>query len=130
MGRNGEERYLPQLAKSAGYIASHRDVWQLSCSAFCGMSAKPRWLLLRGLAGRFESFEQVFVCEDGLEAQFNLPIAADEKTVPYISSDKRREALSFNWRQLQERGAGLIQVRKVSDSRGEGGREGSEHVLR
>ena len=27
--------------------------------------------------------------QDALEAQFNLPLAADENTVPYISTDKR-----------------------------------------
>eukprot|EP00434_Breviolum_minutum_P033596 symbB.v1.2.029731.t1/scaffold3288.1/size59728/7 len=30
--------------------------------------------------------------QDALEAQFNLPLAADENTVPYISTDKRTGA--------------------------------------
>ena len=29
------------------------------------------------------------ICQDALEAQFNLPLAADENTVPYVATDKR-----------------------------------------
>ena len=29
--------------------------------------------------------------EDSQEAQFNLPIASDEKTIPYLATDRRRK---------------------------------------
>ena len=29
------------------------------------------------------------LCEDSQEAQFNLPIASDEKTIPYLATDRR-----------------------------------------